>query len=474
MNAPVRPIAVILPWLLIAGTLVGAFGVAAVPPLRTRVLAALAEASGAKPAEDPEDHAGQDHGAHGGANSIELSDQAQDNIGLRLGKITLTTTDRSITIPGMLVERPARSTVAVTAPLTGIVMEIYPIEGEAVGPAQKLFDLRLTHEELVQAQGDFLRVAEELDVIEAEIKRLERIAADGGIPNRQVLERQYERQNKQAVLRAQHQALLLHGLSETQVMGILKIRKLLQTLTVSVPIESADEDETDEGKTKEDKTKSVKPKRYEIQELRVARGQSVTAGETLSILTDHSELYIEGNAFDKDVASINKAVENSWDIKAVLETDDAKPEVIEKLKILYVAGKVDPESRTFHFYLPLSNTLFRDVTDAARHRFISWRYKPGQRVQLTVPVEMWKDRIVLPVDAVAQDGVETYVFLPNGKRFDRKPVHVEYRDRFKVVIANDGSVFEGDTVALSGAQQMQLALKNKSGGPVDPHAGHNH
>jgi len=53
-------------------------------------------------------------------------------------------------------------------------------------------------------------------------------------------------------------------------------------------------------------------------------------------------------------------------------------------------------------------------------------------------------------------------------------VHVEYRDRFSVVVANDGSLFPGDLVALSGAQQMQLALKNKSGGGVDPHAGHNH
>ena len=78
------------------------------------------------------------------------------------------------------------------------------------------------------------------------------------------------------------------------------------------------------------------------------------------------------------------------------------------------------------------------------------------------------------VDAVAQDGVETYVFLPNGDRFDRRPVHVEYRDRLSVVVANDGSIFPGDAVVVVGAQQMQLALKNKSGGAIDPHAGHNH
>jgi hypothetical protein len=35
-------------------------------------------------------------------------------------------------------------------------------------------------------------------------------------------------------------------------------------------------------------------------------------------------------------------------------------------------------------------------------------------------------------------------------------------------------LFPGDVVAQRGAHQMQMALKNKSGGGVDPHAGHNH
>jgi hypothetical protein len=38
----------------------------------------------------------------------------------------------------------------------------------------------------------------------------------------------------------------------------------------------------------------------------------------------------------------------------------------------------------------------------------------------------------------------------------------------------DLDVFPGDRIALSAAQQLQLALKNKSGGAIDPHAGHNH
>ena len=53
-------------------------------------------------------------------------------------------------------------------------------------------------------------------------------------------------------------------------------------------------------------------------------------------------------------------------------------------------------------------------------------------------------------------------------------MRVIYRNSTHAVLANDGSVFPGDVVARVGAHQMQMALKNKAGGGVDPHAGHNH
>jgi len=122
----------------------------------------------------------------------------------------------------------------------------------------------------------------------------------------------------------------------------------------------------------------------------------------------------------------------------------------------------------------LPNEKQRDDKQADGRRFIGWRYRPGQRVQLQIPVQTMDSRIVLPIEAVAQDGVETYVFVPNGDNLDRRCVHVEYRDTQWAVIANDGSLFPGDMVAISAAQQLQLALKNKAGGGIDPHAGHNH
>ena len=112
--------------------------------------------------EKGNDHVGHDH-AHAGhneANSIELSEQARKNIGLKVEKVVLTAFTKTIGVPGMVIERPGRSTVEVTAPMTGVITRIYATEGEAVEAGQKLFDLRLTHEELVTSQTELIITAE--------------------------------------------------------------------------------------------------------------------------------------------------------------------------------------------------------------------------------------------------------------------------------------------------------------------------
>jgi multidrug efflux pump subunit AcrA (membrane-fusion protein) len=407
-------------------------------------------------------HAGHSHAGHSETNSLELSQQARNNIGLKTAPIALKEFERAIHIPGMIVERPGRSAVLVSAPLGGLVTRIYPILGEALESGQKLFDIRLTHEELVQAQSEFLKTAEELDVIAKEVARIEHLAEGGAIPGKVLLERKYEQQRQEGILRAQHQALLLHALSEEQIQEILDSRKLLGSLTVTVP-------DAPERSAKGD-SQAI----YQVQELNVERGQQVNAGDRLALLTNHEQLLVEGNAFERDSAALAKAIELGSKVSAVISSSGGEPQVVRGLDILYLSGKVDPESRSLHFYVTLPNQKLRETKNAEGHRFIYWQFRPGQRVELRVPVEVWTDRIVLPADAVAQDGAETYVFQANGDHFDRRPVHVEYRDQFSVVIANDGAVFPGDVVAISAAPQLQMALKNKSGGGIDPHAGHNH
>lgn len=420
-------------------------------------------ASRSAPAEEHDEHAEEGHG-HGTASDpdlLTLSPQAQATMKLQFATVELQPYERVVTLPGIIVERPGKSSLQVTAPLTGVVTKIDITRGAAVEPEQELFQLRLTHEELVQAQADFLRTAEELDVINAEVKRLGGLAQAGTIAGKTLLERRYELQKSEAVQRAQRQALMLHGFTENQVEEILRTRTLLQYLPVIAPRAemTAGEDS---------------PPLYQVQELNVERGQHVQAGEVLAELSDHRLLLIEGTAFERDIAAIQDVAAKGWKFSAVIDTESANPRTIDNLELDFLNATVDPETRAFHFYARLPNELLANGRGEEAQRTITWRFKPGQRVQIRVPVEKLEEHIVLPAASLAKDGLESYVFQQDAGNFKRRPVRVEYQDPQIVVIANDGSLFPGDRVASTNAQQLLIAVKNKSGAAVDPHAGHNH
>ena len=146
------------------------------------------------------DHAAADHGQadehahdhHADANSLALSEQARRSIGITEGDVALSTFRRTITVPGMVVERRGRSRFAIVAPMTGILTRILVTEGESIAADQPLFEIRLTHEELVQAQADLLRSTAEVDVVRREIARLQGIGPEGLIATKTILERKYE------------------------------------------------------------------------------------------------------------------------------------------------------------------------------------------------------------------------------------------------------------------------------------------
>lgn len=435
---------------------------------------------------------------------IELSEQAQQNIGLETTDLQAATFTRTITVPGIVAEKPGHSDIEVTAPVKGVVTQVFPLRGETIEPGDPIFHLRLTHEELVQAQLDLLKTTEELGVVVRELARMAKIIET---PIRAIVEKEYEQQKLEAIQRAQQQALVLHGLSDAQVQGILNDRRLLKEVLIFSP--SAEPERMDrktdhgtaageprtapnsaelaappsvlqaaESKTQQPKHSDLGPRRpwrfMEMENLFVERGQHVDVGKPLCRLGDHASLYVEGRAFEHEAPLLTAALSQSWKVSASFETGTARPEVVSDLNIVYLSNSVERESRAFPFYVELPNEIVRDARTPEGHRFITWKYKPGQRVQLHVPVEQWPNRLVVPADAVVQEGAETFVFQRNGDLFERRTVHVEYQDQRSAVLANDGSVFPGEAIVVRGAFQLHLAIKNQTGGGIDPHAGHQH
>ena len=445
------------------------------------------------------DHAGHPpHAAHSAESSLELSAQAKLNLGLTaefLHPIELSTFRKTISIPSVIVERPGQTLIQVSTPMTGVVTEVAAIKGSAMETGQLLFRIRLTHEDLVQSQTDFVRSLGELDVENREIARLQKVTDSGAVAGKSLLERKYSKEKLEALLQAQRETLRLHGLSTRQVEQISKDRRLLSELSVMVPtadqtpqelqltdlmgrqaVSFLAESSQGPGVVVDGEAKPAVPAAggtrspLIVESLDVQRGQSVEQGGKLCVLADYSRLYIEGRAFEQDIDAVNVVVSQGWKVSAVFTGGTQ----IDDLPLSFVSSEIDPDSRTLKLYVDLPNEVLRDSQNADGQRFMTWKYKPGQRLQLRIPVEVWTDQIVLPVEAVAQEGAESFVFRQSGKKFDRVAVHVVHSDQSSVVIANDGSIFPGDVVARRSAHQMQMALKNKSGGGIDPHAGHSH
>ena len=438
-------------------------------------------------AEGHDGHAGHDHAAHDENTALELNAQALKNLGLTsdyLKPIALSDYKRTITIPAIVAAKPGRTQIRVSSPLSGVVMHVHAVTGEAVTAGELLFEVRLTYEDLVDTQTQFLKTLSELDVERREIARLEEVTQSGAISAKTLLERKYSRDKTEASLAATREALKLHGLSSAQVTTIETERKLLRDLAIVAPdIDSHSNNEEmrlsrlpfrpASFQSKTEQLAAFKPRPLIIEDLKIQKGQGVTSGEMLCSLSDFSQLYIEGQAFEQDAPTVALAAQNGWMIDAIVQSTTGK-ELVQGLKLAFVGNSVDPASRTLSFFVELPNQVLRDETNTDGQRFLTWKFRIGQRLQLQVPVEVWKDQIVLPVDAVVKDGADWYAFQQNGDHFDRIAVHVKHRDQTSVVIDNDGVLFPGDVVALRAAHQLQMALKNKSGGGVDPHAGHNH
>ena len=446
--------------------------------------------------EDAHAHEGHDRG-HDDATSLELSAQAQGNIGLTpeyLQPIKLETFRRTITVPAMIVDRPGRTRVEISTPMAGVITHVHAVQGEAVKPGTLLFELRITAEELVSTQTDLLKSVGDLDVENREIERLTKVSESGAVSQKTLLERKYAKEKLEVLMNAQREALRLHGLSERQIDDIATNRRLLRDLQIVAPgpdthgseelklsghdvrpvslvKQDAQQEKAEHGHAE---STSGNSSPLILQEVLVHKGETVAAGATLAVLADYSELYIEGRAFEQDEEMLSNVAEMGWKVAASFEKPGHQLTRIENLDLIYSASEIDSESRSLSFFVRLPNEVARETPSPNGQLFLDWKYRPGRRLQLLVPVEEWVDQIVLPVEAIAREGAESFVFQQNGDHFDRVAVQVTYRDATHVVLKSDGSIFPGDVVAQRGAHQMQMALKNKSGGGADPHAGHNH
>lgn len=446
------------------------------------------------PNSEEDDHDEHDHADHDEFGSLELTPQARANLRLRTEAITVGPYTKYVEVPGMVTPWPGKTHISITSPLTGVINAIHVSRGEMIASGEAMFRLRLTHQDLVETQEDFLLQLGQLDVENREIERLSAITNSGAVSGKTRLAREYEREKLLAGLRAAKQSMLLHGLTEKQIAAIERDRTLIRELVVRAPWVEEDNSLHHEALSRatnrmaghpEARLASMQPPplddhghthidaEFVVTELDVRRGESVTAGQQISQISDFRQLLIEGQAYQRDAKLLRRAADTHAAVQAIMSGPEGEVETIDGLNVISIGNEIETESRSLAFYVGLANEMERDEVRNQK-RYVSWRFKPGQRLTLRLPVSRFENAIVVPKDAVAEEGLNRFVFVENGDHFDRVPVEILARDSLHVAIQNDGQVWPGQRIAVRGAHQLQMEMKNRGGGAIDPHAGHSH
>lgn len=404
------------------------------------------------------------------AKVLQLSPQAQQNLKLVSRPIKLEPYRKKILIPGKIQDRPGLSDHTVTSPAVGVITKIHSFPGDHVHAGDPLFSLRLTSEYLQKTQEDLFKATRETKLIKEQRERIGKLVATGALPQSRLIELDQQLQRQQAAIDGYRQDLLTRGITLEQLEEISK-GTFASTIEVLAPKPVRHSVGAEDTSASTPDSPAGDAEVYELQELGVEMGTQVQSGQMLCVLANHEYLLIAGHAFKREAPFLEKAAQNGWPIAVDFTEDDAEawPAFSQEFTIHHLANAIDPETRTFDFYITLTNQS-RSYTVNGETVEV-WRFRPGQQVRLRVPVEEFKDVIVLPVGAVVREGPEAYVFRQNGDLFDRKSVQVLYEDRMDVVLDNDWSIPPGVHVAQSGAASLNRVLKSQSasGTPVGMH-----
>lgn len=411
---------------------------------------------------------------------VILTMRAQENLGLSALPIELKGYEKTIQVPGMIVDQPGRSDRNVVTLVEGVVGAIYRFPGESVRPGDLLFTIAVSSTALNQTQLELLKATQDIKFAQAEIARQMGVVAEA-----KLIELRNQIIRSEAAVKAAQHELRIRGVESRSFESIVK-GDFVEEIHIVAP-----------ARNRSERSPETDPPTFEIQELKVELGQPVQAGQTLCLLATHQMLAIEGQVFRDETPQLEQAVKHGWPLEVEFGDQresqrDAHSYVAgtigisnplgfgpwnmaslvqhaefsgtfppaQHFVIQRLANSMNPVTRTFAFFVPLHNQS--RVVERDGKTQLLWRYRPGQRVRLHIPISRLNNVFVLPAEAVARDGAEAFIFVQNANTYIRTSVRVLLHDRGKAIVADDGDLIEGTYVAQNCAAQLNRMVKSQS------------
>lgn len=439
--------------------------------------------------------AAEDDGHSGDSSGMfDVSLAAQDTYGVSLTRVSEVTDNyvEQLRLPAFVIERPAASNLQAACRLDGVVKRVLVEQGQSVRENDPLVEMELTGETLATTQSELLDGVQQLQIIDDDIRRLSAAAESGGIARKSLIERQYEQRRTKAMIESKRQELLVLGLSDSEVNGIVKNRQLVRTVVIRVPDgmqPEVSDTELNTGSQNESVVKTVSRSRaldawaYSVESLNVSPGSVIKGGTAVADLAFHETLLIEGQAYERDLDQLARMMSEQTPLSVEIGAEQSR-QVFDDLKIMFIDNHVDDQTQTYRFYLSIDNSVLSENMIGGR-RYRAWRFKPGQRAHVRLPNRQWNDRLVLPLSAVARDGIDHVIFRqvavhdhfhgdePPHAQFKKITVSLDYEDQFTAVVDHRKQLSGKQKIARNNAEMLLRASQESGGGHGHDH-GHEH
>lgn len=421
------------------------------------------------------------HVGHGSSSIVELNETTVANMNVTTGKFEQRDYVQHIRVPAEIVEYVPQGQQSVVTPLAGRVTQVYVTRGEALRPGQKLFELSITDTSMSEAQLNLMSVASEIKSQQQRLERLRPLAEKGAIAGRQVIDLKLEIEQLERRKESLTEEIRIRGVDSEGMKTVIDEQRFNRTVNIFAP--KAD-DLTGAKENSIDSTGAGDENWYTVESIDAEQGKTFERGQRLCELTWHGKLLVKGMAFESDMQAIAAAGKSGLPFAAGFGEASGLSRR-EGLPLFSIDSHVDQESQTFPVYVAIDNEVSSRHRDSDGRWHVNWRFKPGQRAHLEVPVESWKQQIIAPVSAVVTDGPETFVFKKMDHthesddgtvivEFEKIPVKVLHQDSRHAVLEDQLKLDLYEKYALDKAHQLNLALKQAASGGGGGHSHHGH